>query len=315
MAFPWLFGLGFGIVFSALFAKIYRVREIIASATEFRRKRVQARDVFYVIALVLLVECIILLVWTVVDPLAWERQVIRASEDGLPLQSVGTCMSDRTSLIFWLIFISFNVCLLFYALILCYKTWSYPSAFAESRWITACVISYIQILLLAVPILVIVNEDNNVFFFVKATIVSLMSMSVTLFIFVPKVVSLNFSSGPATTLGEMTLRLATSIQRARANSNDDLSLHMSGFAPASNIQLGGSSMNPNIVEPSLVSDTVDRVTFAFDDPSEEQKKKEGPSSSQPVVESVVEETPHDMESSEDITSSSTVDIADVEKGL
>lgn len=301
MTFPWLFGLGFGIVFSALFAKIYRVREVLASATEFRRKRVQAKDVFYIIVFVLSVEFVLVLVWHLVDPLIWDRELIRATEDGLPLQSIGQCTSEQ-GLIFWLIFIAFNVCLLLYALVLCYKTWDYPSAFAESRWITACVISYIQILLLAVPILVIVTGDNNIFFFVKATIVFLMSMSVTLFIFLPKLNVLHGSQGGQT--GTSIARATHEFVRARnqTNSNDDPSVFISGLAPPSSDNFDATgSFRSNRVEPLATSEIVDRATYAISSPAKA------------AAQSVVEEISDQIWSSDE-ANSSTADATDVEKG-
>lgn len=191
MAFPWTFGLGFGIVFSALFAKIHRIRAIVYNASRFRRKAVKERHVMHMIAIVLTIESTIILIWTLLDPLEWNREVLSTDEDGLPVQSVGQCQSEYAG-IFWLIFIAFNVLVLMYALFLCYATRTYPSELSESRWITACVISYIQILVLAVPILVIVTANNSAYFFVLATVVFLMSMSVTLFIFLPKVYSVHF---------------------------------------------------------------------------------------------------------------------------
>jgi hypothetical protein len=248
----------------------------------------------------------IMLVWQLVDPLLWERDVIRVTEDDLPLQSVGYCTSDQ-GFVFWLIFISFNVCLLLYALVLCYKTWNYPSAFAESRWITACVISYIQILLLAVPILVIVNGDNNIYFFVLTSIVFLMAMAVTLFIFVPKLVA--FYCAPAEgNLRQITHQFARGTHRS--SSNDTQSVRISGLAPSTDSFESSKKFNP-----SRKNHTVERVASAFDEPPEEQiqKKPLSPSQQHPVSESIVEENPSDPESGE-VTSSSTADETDVEKG-
>ena len=60
------------------------------------------------------------------------------------------------------------------------------SSLNESTWITASIISILQILFLAGPVLVISWEDANVFFFVRASVITLMSMGVTLFILLPK---------------------------------------------------------------------------------------------------------------------------------
>lgn len=192
MAFPWIFGLGFGITFGAIFAKIHRIRAIVNNSSRFRRKLVKERHVMHVIVIALVIECTIILVWHLFDPLQWQREVIELSGDGLPVKSAGYCTSEN-AFVFWLIFITFNVLMLIYALVLCYITRNYPSEFAESRWFTVCVISHFQISVLAVPILVIMNDENNsIYFFVLASIVFLMSISVTLFIFIPKIYRVHF---------------------------------------------------------------------------------------------------------------------------
>lgn len=232
MAAPWLFGYGFSIVFSALFAKIYRVRMIVASAVSFRRTRVEAKDVMFIMVGILGVESLILLVWTLVDPLKWDREVILADEYGLTLISSGRCVSDN-SLVFWLIFVAFNVFILLYALVLCYLTRTYPSEFAESRWITACVISYVQILLLAVPILAIVEGNNNVAFFGRAAIVFLMSMSASLLIFGPKVYSLHYEGGEPeevlVTRSKVFNRMSAAVSQSRRDSGASPDGQVSGL--------------------------------------------------------------------------------------
>ncbi|CAJ1961329.1 unnamed protein product [Cylindrotheca closterium] len=224
MAAPWLFGYGFSIVFSALFAKIYRVRMIVASAVSFRRTRVHVKDVMYIMVGILGGESIILLLWSLISPLTWEREVILGDEYGLTLISSGRCVSDY-SLVFLLIFLGFNLFILFYALVLCYLTRTYPSEFAESRWITACVISYMQILLLAVPILAIVEGNNNVAFFGRAAIVFLMSMSASLLVFGPKMYALHYTrseqdEADLVTRSKIFDRMSAAVSQKNSDRND-----------------------------------------------------------------------------------------------
>ena len=48
-----------------------------------------------VIGVVLLIDVSILIAWTVVDSLQWERHIIRADEFGAPLESQGYCTSEH----------------------------------------------------------------------------------------------------------------------------------------------------------------------------------------------------------------------------
>jgi len=47
-----------------------------------------------VIGCVLLVDVTILIVWTVVDPLKWQRTIIAADQFGEPLESQGTYRTE-----------------------------------------------------------------------------------------------------------------------------------------------------------------------------------------------------------------------------
>ena len=48
----WLLVIGFGITFSALFAKTYRINKIIASAKRCRRIKLSVKDTLYPVAII-----------------------------------------------------------------------------------------------------------------------------------------------------------------------------------------------------------------------------------------------------------------------
>ena len=56
---------------------------------------VKVRETLAVIGAVLLIDCIVLVTWTVVDPLEWRRTVISADQFGVPLESEGYCTSQN----------------------------------------------------------------------------------------------------------------------------------------------------------------------------------------------------------------------------
>jgi hypothetical protein len=198
MAFPWLFNLGFIITFSSLFAKIWRIRRLLLHANSMRRATVKAKDVGGVMLIFVSIQFVILLSWQLVDPLRWEREVLRSNDRGFPLESIGYCTSD-SALSFWIPVSVYNFICLLYALYLCYVTRHIPSDLNESKWVTVSIISIFQILLLSIPVLVIAWDDSNAFFFLRATVVFLISMGVTCFIFVPKVYHFYFVEESRTT--------------------------------------------------------------------------------------------------------------------
>ena len=73
MSVPWLVFNGFGITFSALFAKTWRVNQFFKTAKTCGRIYVSERDVFLPVAVVFVLNTIVLVCWTIMDPLRYER--------------------------------------------------------------------------------------------------------------------------------------------------------------------------------------------------------------------------------------------------
>ena len=101
--FPWLYTLGFSITFGTLFTKIWRVWKLFRGAVELQRVVITPKYTLSVILTVTSVGFIICLVWTIVDPLTWQRTVIREDKFGEPLESVAKCTSDHWSAFIWTI--------------------------------------------------------------------------------------------------------------------------------------------------------------------------------------------------------------------
>ncbi|CAB9529551.1 acid type B receptor subunit [Seminavis robusta] len=163
MALPWMACLGFTIIFSALFAKIWRIKKIHSHAERFRRQEVIIRDVISIMVVMLVEETAVLLTWSLVDPLQWNRTVLTEDADGYPIESAGSCSSDST--VYFL---------------------STLAVFKEGRWIALCVYSIFQYLIIGIPVLVIASDDRDATFFVMSVGLILVSATVTFLIFGPK---------------------------------------------------------------------------------------------------------------------------------
>jgi len=184
MATPWLWGMGFAITYSALFAKIWRVHKLYKLSAKMRRKAVDYKDVYYIMFIILIAELIVLITFQVVSPYIWQRDVID-DMGGYAIESIGSCDSEYGGL-FFLTLIFLNVICLFVALVLCWKTKDLPSDFAESNYITLSVMFMFQILLLSVPVSIMLRDDANVYFFIRAGAVFLQNFTVLVLIFFPK---------------------------------------------------------------------------------------------------------------------------------
>jgi len=193
MAVPWLFSLGFSIIFSALFAKIWRVRKVLKAAEQFRSKVVKPKDVALVMVCVVAIQVIILLCWQLIDPMRWQREILDTDDNGFSTQSVGYCKSE-SMLLFLGPLLAIDGLMLCYALHLCFVTRNVPSDLQEGHWITGAVLSIVQILIISIPILIITENNNDAFYFVRAAIIFLMSSTVTALIFFPKMYRLHFKA-------------------------------------------------------------------------------------------------------------------------
>lgn len=200
MAVPWLYSLGFCLTFGSLFAKIRRVHQVFKQASvrnssgtnqtassnfsDTSQKdavAVSFQETLLIIGLVTLLDAILLLAWTMVDPLHWERVVVLADKFGSPLESQGFCTSDH-----WVIFGSLigvhHLILLTTGCILCYKARKIPTMFQEGKYVSLAMLANLQLLALGVPIL-IVGSDPQTSFFVRSVIVWMNSLSVICLIF------------------------------------------------------------------------------------------------------------------------------------
>lgn len=143
MAVPWFYGLGFGVTFSAIFAKIQRVKLIFLAGINMQRKKVTFKDVMNIMIVMMGVEFALLLSWQLISPFRWERTVT-ATEDGFPTESVGACASELGSY-FFLGIILFHVFCLVFALVLAWQTKDINNEFAESSYLFLTVMFMFQV--------------------------------------------------------------------------------------------------------------------------------------------------------------------------
>jgi len=184
MASPWLWGMGFAITYSALFAKVWRVYKLYKISAKMRRQAVDYKDVYFIIIIVLLTEVIVLTAYQMLSPRIWHRDVVE-DINGYPIESIGKCYSENQGL-FQCALVILKVICLFVALVLCWRTKDLPSDFSESSYIFLAVMFMFQILLMTVPITQMAQQDRNVNFFIKMGGVFLQNFSVVMLIFLPK---------------------------------------------------------------------------------------------------------------------------------
>ncbi len=92
MAGPWFYFIGEAMIFSALFAKILRVKKLYEQSISFRRVTVKAHNMKHIIILTLGFMILLMLLWQFIAPLRWDRKALLMTSKGYALTSMEGCM-------------------------------------------------------------------------------------------------------------------------------------------------------------------------------------------------------------------------------
>lgn len=184
MSLPWLICLGWSILFSALYAKLRRINLVISNARAFRSVTISEKDMMASFSILFTSNLVLIMLLNILDPIVWKRLQISATE------SYGVCTMADTSTVTWkiifgiLVFLNGGVLIL--ANVEAYKARKIDTEYGESVYIGLIMLFFLQIVLVGVPLFFIVQSNFIARFFLTSSMVSIMSMSVLLLIFVPK---------------------------------------------------------------------------------------------------------------------------------
>jgi hypothetical protein len=190
MAVPWLLSMGFCAVMSSLFAKLWRINKLL-NEDRIRRQMVTLREAMRIFVVLFGFNFVILLVWTLVDPLLFEVRSI----SGEPWNKYGTCTSSGVACkVFIGITISMNIIVLFLASYEAYKARNISSDFAESRNLGIALFSWVEIILLGLPAQFLIEADNpNAKYFIQVAIIFAFCVSMLLINFLPLIMHMRAS--------------------------------------------------------------------------------------------------------------------------
>eukprot|EP00594_Rhizosolenia_setigera_P014214 CAMPEP_0178967794 /NCGR_PEP_ID=MMETSP0789-20121207/17827_1 /TAXON_ID=3005 /ORGANISM="Rhizosolenia setigera, Strain CCMP 1694" /LENGTH=821 /DNA_ID=CAMNT_0020653513 /DNA_START=43 /DNA_END=2505 /DNA_ORIENTATION=+ len=191
MARFWTFSIGFCIIFAALYSKAKRINRIMDNARSLKRVRVTAIDVIKPFTVMLLCNVIILIVWTMVNPMVYKR--IYDEEDidkfGRVSESYGMCVVEDesgSSVPYILSLVVVNLVAMVAANVEVYKGRKIKTEFNEGKQIGVAMISILQALIFGVPVLFIVDAYRTAVFFVSTSIIFIICMATLTVMFIPK---------------------------------------------------------------------------------------------------------------------------------
>jgi len=184
---PWLASYGFVIAFSALFSKTWRINQIFHHP-QMQRIKVAVKDVIVPFLILLGLNTIVLICWTAISPLKWERVYTDARDDfGRELYSNGMCRLNSNKDIAYVVFlVIINLAVLLLANIQAYQARAITVEFSESQYIAIINASILQAGIIGGPLLVIAGDDPTAFVLVTVGGIFVVCMSTLFLIFIPK---------------------------------------------------------------------------------------------------------------------------------
>ena len=205
MAVPWLLALGFSIVFSALFSKIWRVNQIVQALTHtHKRVNVEVHHVIIPFFVIFGANVFLLTLWTILDPLVWVRETAGEGIGMDEFHSYGSCQfsTEGASIVFCALLLAVNFLALLLALVQFFRARGLSSEYSEGKYIAIAIGSSLQVVLTGVPIMVMVDENSpGLLYFCRVCLVFVTAMSILLLIFVPKMVLMKNGGGSQSSVG------------------------------------------------------------------------------------------------------------------
>ena len=183
MLIPWLLALGWTIVFSALFAKLWRVIVVYKNSLKFRRVKVTEKDVLLPFAILFSFNVTVLSIWTALDPIVWKRMELSETE------SYGTCGIEGEPTV-WKVCLSLIAVANGIALIMANaeacRARHISTEYGESMYVGLAMASTLQVVIVGLPLLFLADENPSALYFIQSSLLFTFGTSILLLLFVPK---------------------------------------------------------------------------------------------------------------------------------
>jgi ABC-type phosphate transport system substrate-binding protein len=181
---PFLFFCGLSISLVPLLLKTWRIHAIF-NQTTLRRIDIPNGLLLKYEAAVLGTLIAILVTWTILDPLEFHREVVRVDISGAVVESIGRC-TCKTPIVWLAPLASVVFFFLCVGCSLSYHVRNVPVEFSEGQWIGVAMINFLEMFVLAIPILIITADKPSADGVMKSMVVFCSSFGTILIIFVPK---------------------------------------------------------------------------------------------------------------------------------
>jgi hypothetical protein len=188
-AIPFLYSLGWVLMYSSLTAKSYRLTKVAGAARRMQRLKITAQQMYKIIIAFLILDAIILIAWQVTDPLVYTRTEPTKSVDEdtgiVTLDTVGQCASNSLWKFFGPI-IAIHGCLMVITNALLWRVRNMSDRYQEQKFVALASLYTCELLLLGVPI-ILVQVSAAARYIVIAGVIFLTDTGVLSLIFIPKI--------------------------------------------------------------------------------------------------------------------------------
>lgn len=222
MTIPFLYTIGWILEYSSLCAKSYRLYRVTHSDSSFRRVQVSAFSMYKLMAIALLLDQILVVAWTLTNPLQYARHVVGTNVDvdaGLvTISSYGMC-GDSGDVNMWIFagpLIFLHVLLMIATNVFLWKNRHVEDRYQELKYVTIASIYMCEILVIGIPVLAAVRENPTARFIVITAIIFLEDFGILCFIMIPKILFVREGLPEGVSVGQSVVRdtMKKAIQRA-----------------------------------------------------------------------------------------------------
>jgi len=193
----WLSTLGFEIAFSALFSKTIRINRIMAMGTRLKRVVVKPKDVMKLFFTLLSTNLTILITWTAVEPLKYERYLKHSTTDefGRHISTYGSCYPPLhlASNAYWVFMSVLNANIIIPVLLSCYHAYysrSLSTEYNESFYIATTVFGMLQSIFLNILIITNSYDTPTTRLYMYMFVLFIINVAILGPMFVPKMIAL-----------------------------------------------------------------------------------------------------------------------------
>ena len=157
MSVLWLFSMGFTIAQSALFSKLWRINKLF-DVRRMHRMQIFEKDVAWPGLVLFVLNFTLLLIYTLVDPLRYERETV----SGEDWNSYGHCTNGTAGRVLFALNLTVNLSALSIACYQAFKARNISDEFSESKSVAFALFSWLELMLVALPAVFLIDDDNPI---------------------------------------------------------------------------------------------------------------------------------------------------------